>query len=92
MPVKMDHHHRVTVAKLFTHPLSHNVQWHDVISLLERFGEVHESHRGNWSVTVEGETTSFGAAGARDLSDDQVIGVRRFLRRHGITGPVTKAA
>ncbi len=57
MPFKLDHHHRITAQKLFTHPLCHNIQWHDVCSLLGRFGEVYETHRGNWAVSIDGETT-----------------------------------
>ena len=92
MSIKLDHHHRVTAQKLFCHPLNHNIQWHDVCSLLARFGEVHETHRGNWAVTVDGEIVSFGSSRARDLSEDQVIKVRRFLQSLGVTPKASKAA
>jgi hypothetical protein len=35
---RLDSLHRATVEKIFGHPTSHNVQWHDVISLLESVG------------------------------------------------------
>jgi len=92
MTVKLDHHHRVTALKIFGHPLNHNIQWHDVVSLLERFGEVHETHRRNWAVTVNGETISFGSSHQRDLTEDQVIRVRHFLTNFGITAEACKAA
>jgi len=92
MAIKLDHHHRVTAQKLFSHPLCHNIQWHDVCSLLGRFGEVHETHRGNWAVTVEGETYSFGSTRTRDLTEDQVLKVRRFLQMVGLTKEQLKAA
>jgi len=92
MPFKLDHHHRITAQKLFTHPLCHNIQWHDVCSLLGRFGEVYETHRGNWAVTIDGETTSFGSARSRDLTEDQVIKVRHFLRAFGVTKDLLQAA
>jgi hypothetical protein len=85
MSIKLDHHHRITAQKIFGHPLNHNIQWHDVCSLLGRFGDVHESHRGNWAITMNGETTSFGPNRHRDLSDDQVIKVRHFLTSVGLT-------
>ena len=40
---KLDAHHRKTVEKLFTHPTSHNIQWHDVLSLLKAVAEVEEA-------------------------------------------------
>jgi hypothetical protein len=92
MSVKLDHHHRLTAQKLFGHPLCHNIQWHDVCSLLARFGDVHETHRGNWAVTVDGETTSFGSTRTRDLTEDQVVKVRRFLCSVGFTKEMVRAA
>lgn len=92
MSIKLDHHHRVTAQKLFSHPLNHNIQWHDVCSLLARFGDVHETHRGNWAVTVEGETYSFGSTRTRELTDDQVIKVRKFLCDFGVTAEKLHAA
>jgi hypothetical protein len=60
--------------------------------LLGRFGEVHETHRGNWAVIVEGETHSFGSTRTRDLTEDQVLKVRRFLQTVGLTREQLKAA
>ena len=36
--IKLNGHHRVTVEKIFQHPVSHNIQWHDVLSLLRTCG------------------------------------------------------
>ncbi len=85
MPLsKLDHHHRVTAAKIFGHPLSHNIQWHDVESLLDRIGIVSISHRGNVNVTIGEVVHSLGKARGHDLSDEQVIKVRHILRDLGI--------
>ncbi|HVB19057.1 MAG TPA: hypothetical protein VNE22_02110 [Acidimicrobiales bacterium] len=92
MSIKLDHHHRATAQKLLCPPLNHNIQWHDVCSLLGRFGEVHETHRGNWAVTVEGETHSFGSTKNRELTEEQVMKVRSFLRAFGLTKESLKAA
>src|ERR1700733_10516079 len=92
MPFKLDHHHRITVQKLFTHPLCHNIQWHDVCSLLVRFGEVFETHRGNWAVTIDGETTSFGSVRSRDLTEDQVVKVRHVLCTLRVTKVLLQSA
>lgn len=92
MFTKLDHHHRMTVQKIFGHPLNHNIQWHDVCSLLERFGDVHETHNGNWAVTVEGNTVSFGSTRTRDLTEDQVVRVRHFLGSLGLSRDKLSAA
>jgi hypothetical protein len=32
---KLDAHHRATVERILSHPTSHNIEWHDVVSLSE---------------------------------------------------------
>ena len=85
MSIKLDHHHRHTVEQLFGHPIGHNIQWRDVLCLLERLGEVHESHRGGWACTIDGVTTSFGRARGRDLTEDQVVRLRHLLQGCGVS-------
>ena len=46
---------------------------------------MHESHRGNWALTVDGETISFGSTRTRDLTEDQVMRVRHFLQSAGLS-------
>lgn len=85
MPLsKLDHHHRLTVAKIFGHPLSRNIQWHDVESLLDRIGVITLSHRGNVNLTIGSEVHSLGKVRGHDLSEDQVIRVRHILKEVGI--------
>jgi len=91
MPIKLDSHHRRTMARLFSHPTSHNIQWNDVVALLERCGDVHLSHRGHWVVSVGGETITIGRPVHRDLDADAVIRVRHFLRDYVISSDATAA-
>jgi hypothetical protein len=53
---------------------------------------VYETHRGNWAVMIDGESTSFGSTRTRDLTEDQVVKVRHFLRSIGLTKDLLKAA
>ncbi len=85
MSIKLDHHHRHTVEQIFGHPIGHNIQWRDVVCLLDRFGETHESHRGGMALTIDGVTTSFGRVRGRDLSEDQVMRVRHLLQSLGVS-------
>jgi len=36
----LDGHHRATLERIFRHPTSHNIQWHDVLPLLRTVGKV----------------------------------------------------
>ena len=52
---KLDGHHRVTLEKIFQHPVSHNIQWHDVLSLLEAVATTVREHDGRYHVTLGSE-------------------------------------
>ena len=45
-PVHLNNHHRNTLRQIFQHPVSHNIEWHAVVSLLEAIGSVAEHHDG----------------------------------------------
>ncbi len=82
---ELDGHHRTTVEKIFNHPVSHNIQWHDVVSLLEHVGTVTEDHDGKFTVTLGSETETFTAPRHHDIDEQQVIDLRRMLKGAGIT-------
>ena len=81
---KLDSHHRKTVEKLFAHPTSHNIQWHDVLSLLQAAGEAEEVHDGRFKVTLGAETQTFDAPKSNDLDTQQVVDLRRMLTEAGL--------
>jgi hypothetical protein len=81
---QLDAHHQATVAKIFGHPVSHNIQWHDVLSLLESVGSVTEEHDGRFKVTLGSETQTFDAPRHHDIDENQVVDLRRMLRGAGI--------
>jgi hypothetical protein len=82
---RLDAHHRATVEKIFNHPVSHNIQWHDVLSLLESVATVTEDDDGRYKVKLGTETETFDARRHHDLDDQQVVDLRRMLRGAGIT-------
>jgi hypothetical protein len=81
---QLEAHHRATVEKIFGHPVSHNIQWHDVLSLLEKVGTVSEGHDGRYKVTLGSETQTFDAPRHHDIGEQQVIDLRRMLKGAGI--------
>ncbi len=73
------------MEKIFNHPVSHNIQWHDVLSLLASVGAATEEHDGRYKVTLGPETETFDVPRHRDIDEQQVIDLRRMLRGAGIT-------
>ena len=40
----LNNHHSDTLTAIFQHPVSHNIRWHDALSLMEAVGTVTEEH------------------------------------------------
>lgn len=82
-PVHLNSHHRDTVAQVFRHPVGHNIDWRDVLSLLEAVGSVEETHHGKFLVTLGGETETFEPPRHKDIEAQQVVDLRRMLSKAG---------
>jgi hypothetical protein len=79
----LNSHQRDTLAHIFRHPLSHNVEWHSVVSLLEAVGTVHETNKGHMLVTIGTDTETFEPARHKDLDAEQLANLRRLLKKAG---------
>ena len=81
--VHLNNHHRDTLEKILQHPASHNIEWLDVLSLLEAVGSVDESHDGKFVVTLGSETETFERPKHKDVDIQIVVDLRRILRSAG---------
>jgi hypothetical protein len=82
-PVHLSNHHRKTLQQLFEHPVSHNMEWRAVLSLLESVGSVANSGGGKVAVTIGSRTEDFKTAGRKDLDADDVVKMREMLATAG---------
>lgn len=73
--------HRHTYESIFHHPVAHNLEWHDVISLLNEIARVSEDHNGVFQVTSNGQMLSLQAPKHKDAPIDMVLEIRHFLER-----------
>jgi len=81
-PQSLNSHQRDTLAHVFRHPSSHNIEWHSVLSLFNAVGTVQETHKGNIQVTVESDTETFEPRG-KGIDAEQLAILRRLLRKAG---------
>lgn len=81
----MNHHHRKTLHALFAHPISSNIDFKQVVHLLEDLGAEVDNKSGNRvGVTLNGHSAAFTHA-HHDLPKEEVVQVRKFLEMCGIT-------
>jgi len=82
----LDNRHRDTLRQIFAHPLSHNIEWRAVRSLLDNVGSVTEQHDGKLAITVGSQTEFFHPGGKKDVDVQTVVDLRHLLGTAGF-GP-----
>jgi len=85
MAIHLNGHHRKTLATIFHHPASHNLEWHDVLSLLNCVGSVTERHSGGYEVTIGDDRANLGRPHGHDVTGDELRHLCGFLTTAGIT-------
>jgi hypothetical protein len=76
-------HHRDTLLQIFQHPTSHNIEWHDVLSLLQAIGSVDERHDGKFHVQLGDDVVVITRPKDKDIDVQQVVDLRRMLTDAG---------
>jgi hypothetical protein len=82
-PAHLSGSHRDTLSQLLRHPISHNIEWPAVLSLLGAVGTVEERHDGKYLVTVGSESEVFERPLHKDIDTQTVVDLRRMLRTAG---------
>jgi hypothetical protein len=85
--------HEKVYQRLFQHPMPHNLQWHEVRSMLGAMTDANavEDDKGNLKVTRNGQTLVLHRPRGKDLADKrELMQIRHFLERsEGPTKPAT---
>jgi hypothetical protein len=76
-------HHRDTIAKIFSHPASGNIEWREVLSLLENIGTTTEERNGKFKVALGPETEVLERPRGKDINEQLIVDLRRILRQAG---------
>ena len=80
----LSNHHRNTVAKIFDHQSSGNVEWREVRSLLDAVGEIDQEHDGKLRVKVGPETEVIEVPKHKDIDRQLIVNLRRMLSQAGL--------
>src|SRR3984885_9928921 len=82
-PEHLSNRHRNTLRQIFQHPVSHNIEWHAVTSLLDAIGTVDVHHDGQVAVRVGSESAFFTHPEGKDVDEQMVVDLRRLLSKAG---------
>jgi hypothetical protein len=75
--------HLRTLEALFRHPTAHNLEWMDVIGLLERIGSVQRRADDKYILEIGGEHLLVHKPHTKDLTSPEVVDIRHLLQRAG---------
>ena len=79
----LDNRHRNTLRQIFQHPVSHNIEWHAVTSLLDAIGTVDVHHDGQVAVRSGRNARSSPIPRARTSTSRWCVDLRRLLSKAG---------
>lgn len=79
VPSPLSHHHHTTLERIFDHQGGGNVEWLDVVSLLEVVGTVHEEGNGRIKVALGPETETLHRPHGKDVDLQMLVDLRRML-------------
>lgn len=81
-PSSLTGSHLRTYNTIFQHPISHNLEWRAVRSLMGRLGQVTEEPNGNFKVTRNGQTLVLHPRRTKDVAEAQeLMALRHFIER-----------
>ena len=81
----LNHKYTHTLGQIFQHPASHNLEWRNVIALIEHLGTVEEKENGHLTFAVNGVSQVFQRSQKKDVSEiQQILDLRRFLESVGV--------
>jgi hypothetical protein len=84
MAADLNHHHRDTLEKIFRHPLSGNVEWRQVLSLLAAVGTTTREPNGKVKVELGGQTEVLQPPDGKDVDRQLIVDLRRLLTNAGL--------
>jgi hypothetical protein len=90
MEAHLDGRHRDTLQKIFE-PANHNIEWREIVSLLEAVGTVTQEHNGKLNVSLGPEAEVFSVPHGKDADVQTVVDLRRMLTQAGLTPDGSRA-
>jgi hypothetical protein len=87
MESDLNSHHRDTLQRILSHPASGNIEWREVLSLLNAVGTVDQEPNGKFKVTLGPETEVLNRPRGKDIDVQMAVDLRRMLSSAGLGPP-----
>ncbi len=81
---KLNRHHARILQEIFEHPFPRNLEWPDVVSLVNHLGSVLERHDGKFEFQIGTVRAVFTKPHHKDVEPAGITELRRFLTEAGV--------
>lgn len=92
MEAHLSSRHRDTVEKIFSQPPNRNIEWREVMGLLEAVGTVTHEHNGKLKVSLGPGTEVLAAPRGKDVDVQIMLDLRRMLKQAGFAPDVPQVS
>jgi hypothetical protein len=82
-PEHLSSHHRDTLLQIFQQKTNYNIEWHDIVSLLEAVGSIEQQHDDMFVFRIGQETEVLRRPSGKDIDGQQLVDLRRILTSAG---------
>ena len=76
---------RRTLEAVFRHPSAHNLEWNDVVALIDKIGDVIRKNNNEFEFRVTGDVHFMRKPHTKDIAGPDVIKLRKFLAEAGFS-------
>ncbi|WP_243971789.1 hypothetical protein [Methylobacterium sp. J-026] len=90
MHARIHGHDRTTLALIFNHPTSENLEWREVVAFVDRIGTSEEKPDGNWSLSLGGRAWTFPQPPHKDMDPREVERLRHLMEEAGLSAHSTE--
>ncbi len=85
----LNQQHARVLREIFEHPVARNLEWPDVLSLMEHLGNVQQRHDGKYQIQIGTAQTIVERPQHKDVELTELLRLRTFLKEAGLE--VTRA-
>ena len=83
-------HDRTTLAQIFNHPTSNNLEWREVVAFVQRIGSAEEKPNGNWNLSLGGREWTFPQPRHKDMDPREIERLRHLMEGAGLSAHSTE--
>src|SRR5215469_234644 len=81
---KLNRHHARVLEEIFEHPFPRNLEWPDVVSLINHLGSALERHDGKYEFQIGTVSAVFTKPKHKDVDAAGITELRQFLKEAGV--------